>query len=246
MRFGRGLFLAVITIFLSFEARASEYEVRAMLTPISRTIFSAQIAGRIVKLPFNEGDSFSKGSTIFALDCEIPRAQLSKAQTEVSAAREMLAAQEKLSSYQAGNLIDLSRAKHQLRLAEAEVSISSVTIRACSFVAPFDGAIVSRKAQLYQSVNSGSEIVEVIEAGTPKIQLLVPSSWLSWIKSGLEFSVIVDETGKNYPAIVEKTDKIIDPASQTVKVFAKFKGGFPDLLSGMSGTALFNPPSADK
>jgi hypothetical protein len=47
----------------------------------------------------------------------------------------------------------------------------------------------------------------------------------------------------NYPAKIIRLGAMVEPASQTVKVFGTFDGAFPGVLHGMSGTASF--PAAE-
>jgi len=56
------------------------------------------------------------------------------------------------------------------------------------------------------------------------------------------FEVAIDETGKTYPARLNRTGARIDPVSQTIKVTGTIGGRFPELSAGMSGRVLLDPP----
>ena len=70
----------------------------------------------------------------------------------------------------------------------------------------------------------------------------MPSRWLVWLKPGAAFQVRIDETGKTYPAKVQWLAARVDPVSQSIKVNAGIDGHFDDLIAGMSGQVLMEPP----
>lgn len=71
----------------------------------------------------------------------------------------------------------------------------------------------------------------------------MPSRWLVWLKPGHSFQVAIDETGKTYPAKVQRIGARVDPVSQSVKLSAAIDGKFPELIAGMSGRVALTPPA---
>ncbi|HMB48635.1 MAG TPA: HlyD family efflux transporter periplasmic adaptor subunit, partial [Afifellaceae bacterium] len=76
-----------------------------------------------------------------------------------------------------------------------------------------------------------------------EIELLIPSRWLLWLEPDLRFEFSVDETGLKYAATVTRLGGAVDPVSQTIRVFGALEDRPPELLSGMSGTAIFEVPN---
>jgi multidrug efflux pump subunit AcrA (membrane-fusion protein) len=72
-----------------------------------------------------------------------------------------------------------------------------------------------------------------------EIELVLPSSSLSWLKRKAPFTFTVDETRKGYQARVKEIGANVDAASQTVKVTGVFDAFPTEVLSGMSGSAKF-------
>ena len=54
----------------------------------------------------------------------------------------------------------------------------------------------------------------------------------------------IDETGKTYPAKVQRIGARVDPVSQSIKLTAAIDGRFPDLIAGMSGRVALSAPTA--
>ncbi len=129
--------------------------------------------------------------------------------------------------------------------AEAEERLAAIDVSHCSIKAPFSGRIAELKVQRYQFVTLGQPVLDILSDRELEVELLAPSRWLAWLKPGTRFAVHVDELDKDVPAIVTRINARIDPVSQSVKIYAKVDGDFPDLTSGMSGIARMNPTAAE-
>jgi membrane fusion protein (multidrug efflux system) len=105
--------------------------------------------------------------------------------------------------------------------------------------APFDGRVVKRQAAVYQYVNPGAPVLDIVDAGALEIRMLVPSKWLTQLKSGSHFTVVIDELGESFPAKIKQLGAQIDPVSQTILAIGTIDGKADSLLSGMSGWASF-------
>ena len=91
----------------------------------------------------------------------------------------------------------------------------------------------------FQGVTAGQPLVDLVSGGPLKVKLNAPSRWLAWLKNGTPFQVHIDETGKNYPAVVSAINGRVDAVSQSIELEGRVNGTFPELLAGMSGNAVF-------
>ncbi len=217
-----------------------DFEARALLKSQKQTILSSQIGGKIKGIKYREGDSFKKDQLLVNFDCSVQKAKYQKALAEKSRAGKKLENQKKLAEYNAGSALELSIAKEELKMAKAEVSVNWSMIKMCEIKAPFNGKIVDVKVQPHQSVNSGVELMEIIDNGPLEINMMIPSAWLSWMKKGVKFTIKVDETGKSYSGKVSKIGAKIDAVSQTIKIYGLLDKAYGDLMAGMSGVASFS------
>ncbi|MFT7576275.1 MAG: membrane fusion protein (multidrug efflux system) [Alphaproteobacteria bacterium] len=72
-----------------------------------------------------------------------------------------------------------------------------------------------------------------------EIELIVPSHWLRTIGIGAAFKFTVDELGATYTGKLIRLGAAVDPVSQTIKIIGTFDTKPSKVLSGMSGSALF-------
>jgi RND family efflux transporter MFP subunit len=124
--------------------------------------------------------------------------------------------------------------------SKAAIVISQAQLMQCTVKAPFTGHIVKTFVKQHQSVNIGAPLVEMIATGPLKLRLNVPSHWLRQLQVGTQFDVLINETGRSYPAKVSLINARVDAVAQTIELEARMVNQEPDLLAGMSGVAYFS------
>lgn len=76
---------AVMLALMTGQAQAQDSgsePLRLQLVPVSHTVLSSEIAGRVATLNVKEGSSFKKGDTLLSLDCTLHAARLAKAEAQ--------------------------------------------------------------------------------------------------------------------------------------------------------------------
>lgn len=226
----------------STEMKAGERQVRGVLRARNQALISSELAGRIVEMPFSDGQSFAKGDLLARFDCSAYQAQLNASQAAARATREELNHKKQLAALNSVGRFEVALAEARQAQALAETQVYQVQVKRCSVTAPFTGNVVQRRAQPHESVASGAPLLEVVDNATLEIYLLVPSSWLSRLQPGQTFDFVPDETGKPMQASIKRLGARIDEGSQTLLLIGSLPEGAKGLLAGMSGTAQFREP----
>jgi RND family efflux transporter MFP subunit len=217
-------------------------EIRAQLSPLSSTVLSGEIAGTIEELPLREGDRFKAGDRLVAFDCTLHRARLSKANAQQDEARKTFEVNKRLDKLGSVSTLELDAAQARLAAAQAETAMMKAMVERCAIAAPFPGRVAAMNVRRYQYVAEGEPLIEILDDRELEVEMIVPSRWLTWLAAGTGFVLHVEETDRDYPAEVTRLSARIDPVSQSIKVFGRVLDGQAELLSGMSGRALFSPP----
>jgi membrane fusion protein (multidrug efflux system) len=217
-------------------------EVRAQLAPRRYTTLAAEIGAKINRLPLAEGAAFKQGQMLVQFDCLLQQAQLAKAEAALMAANTAWRGNQKLSDLNSVGKVELDVSKAEALKAQAEVSANRALIGKCQIAAPFSGRIAEQKAREQQYVQPGQPLLEILDDSQLELEFIVPSRWLAWVRTGMAFEVNIDETGKTYPAKVQRIAARVDPVSQSVKLSAVIDGRFSELAAGMSGKVLMAPP----
>jgi RND family efflux transporter MFP subunit len=210
-------------------------EVRAQLSPRRFTTVAAEIGARVQRLPANEGASFKAGQPLVSFDCSLQQAQLARARVNLEVATKQQATQARLHELNATGRQELENAEGEVAKQRAEVAQMQVVLGKCTVVAPFSGRVAEQKVREQQYVQPGQALLEIIDDSVLEVEFIMPSRWLSQVRTGAAVQIAVDETGRSYPARVQRVGARVDPVSQSVKVVAAIEGRPAELMAGMSG-----------
>ncbi|MDQ8036258.1 MAG: efflux RND transporter periplasmic adaptor subunit [Pedobacter sp.] len=200
---------------------------------------ASQMSGRLLRFLVQDGATFRKGDKLAEFDCAERQAQMDRARASNDKAEKTEVSQKQLRSMKAISDLDYEIAAASLREAKADVAIAQAQVSQCFIQAPYAGRVVRRIANQYENMTVGTPVIQIVESGPLRLDLLVPSSWLRWLKKGSVFSIHVDELGVTYQATITSIGARVDAASQTIDVRAGISGQAPGMLPGMSGTADF-------
>ncbi len=149
---------------------------------------------------------------------------------------------QRLAALNAVGQVELRNAEAEVMKARADVAYLQATLDKCTISAPFDGRASEQKAREQQFVQPGQALLDIIDDTTLELEFIMPSRWVVWLKPGHKFNVRIDDTSKTYPVKLLRIAARADPVSQTVKAVAVIDGTYPELIAGMSGRILLNPP----
>nr|VFK29438.1 MAG: RND family efflux transporter, MFP subunit [Candidatus Kentron sp. MB]VFK33679.1 MAG: RND family efflux transporter, MFP subunit [Candidatus Kentron sp. MB]VFK76297.1 MAG: RND family efflux transporter, MFP subunit [Candidatus Kentron sp. MB] len=217
-------------------------EIHAQLKPHQETILSSELAARVEHIAVREGERFAEKTLLVRLDCALERARLTKMKAILTSARKVARIQKRLLELHSTGTLEEALARIDVRKARADIKIQSITLSKCTISAPFSGRVVTVMAKEHQFVRSGEPLLEILDDSSLDIDFIAPSHWLSWLKVGQQFSIVINETKRSYPGEIVRLGAKVDPVSQLVKVMGKISDKFPDLMPGMSGRVLIAPP----
>ena len=227
-------------------------QVRALLKPRAEATISGEIAARIVSMPFRDGQAFKAGEVLVGFDCALYRATADRAAAALQGTEKKLDNDRRLAAGNAIGKLEVELSEAEVAKARAELRGARVQTDRCAIRAPFAGRVVAVRAHAHEFVSPGKELLDIVDDGPLEVEVIVPSSWLVWLKPGLRFELVVDETGSRLEVPVTKLGARVDAVSQTVKAWGAIpSGAIPSgaiqgpsaaLLAGMSGTATFAVP----
>jgi len=230
----------------SSDAPTKGFSARGLLSARARAVVSSEIAGRIVALPFREGERFGAGDALARFDCAIYDAQLAGARGAELFAQRQLEQKRELVRLRSAGEIEVGLAQARLDEVAAQAALQEVLVSRCTVRAPFAGAVVARAANPGESVAAGAPLIEIVDDSDYEIRVLAPSHWLAWLEIGQPFEFDIDEAGESHPARVEAIGASVDAASQTILVIGRLVAQDDGLVPGMSGSARFEPVPVER
>ena len=213
--------------------------IRGLVKPSVSAILSSEIAAQIESIEFKDGDVFKKGDLLVKFDCSYYYAQLASAKAELESAKKQLENKDQLFKLSASSQIEVELAAVEVKKAEANIRVNNINVSRCKIKAPYNGRVIETMVNEFESVAKDQELISILDEEKLEIEVIVPSNWLTWIKTGVSFDFHVDETNKIYKAKIVKLGAVVDPVSQTIPIKGIFEEP-ADVLSGMSGTAKFD------
>lgn len=217
-------------------------EIRALIKPLHEAVLSNELAAKVTKINVSEGGRFKKGELLVKFDCKRYKAELAAARAEYRARDKVHKNNQELAQLNAVGKLELDVSKAQSRKALAEFNVVNARKQSCTIMAPWNGRVVEIKANEHEVIAPGQEIMSILDDSSLKIEMIVPSRWLSWLKAGAAQTMKIDETQKEYAINIVRLGARVDPVSQTIRVIAGFSEKVQDILAGMSGTVTFNVP----
>ena len=207
---------------------------------------SAQIAGTIVELSVEAGQTVKAGDVLAVLDVAAVRAQLAQAaaaqaqavaakaqaEAELSRASADLARYAKLLEQEATTRQEFEavRARAQVagsakavaegRIAEAEAKIAETETRLgyASVKAPFDGVVTAKLAERGDLAQPGKALVEIADPAELQMEAMAPEAVAARMTVGGEYEVALDGGRAPVRAKAVEISPVADSASRTVLV----------------------------
>ena len=217
----------------------------ALISADSEATLSAQMPGKITKIRYAIGQAFPAGAVLAEFDCAETKARLDAQQAEYLGARETHLAKLKLQGLGAAGELEVTLAAAAAEKAKSLIRQQEAQMAYCQVRAPYAGRVVRLKAREAENVTVNQPVMEIVANARRKAVVHVPAAWAARVRPGTTFTIRVPETGRDYPARLERTNGRVDGVSQSLEVEAVFTGKTDGLLPGMIGQAVF-PDSVTK
>ena len=141
-----------------------------------------------------------------------------KIDVEKEISRLELEKNKKLDSFGSIGTFDIKISQENFNKQKAESDIASINVERCDIKAPFDGRIASKKVSKHQSIKPQDELLEIVGLDNLEARVVVPSSWLVWLKKGIEFDLGSDRILPSNRPILTQAINYINASGVDFKV----------------------------
>lgn len=236
------IFLTASTVPSAALDIGTDVPIRGVVRAVNKATLAAGVRAPVASIRYREGEQFKKGDVLLEFDCAPQKAELRSAKAAREGKAVNLNSAKYLLGLKAGSSQDVQIAKSQLEQADAEIDALAARLAQCSMIAPFDGAVYEQHIRQFELPTEGAPVLSIVDMHRLEIELIVPSAWLRDVEPGRRFKFEIDETGASHVAIIRRVAPIIDPVSQTMKVYAGFvkMDAVVPIVPGMSGNATFD------
>ncbi|MEN9316882.1 MAG: hypothetical protein RIS35_3275 [Pseudomonadota bacterium] len=201
-------------------------------------VIKPEIAGRIVRIGFQDGARVPKAALLVALDDSVLAAQADQARAELGLARASYERTEDLAkkNFVSGSARDQAQAT--LRIQEAKLQLAEAQLAKTRISAPFAGVLGLRNVSVGDFVKDGAELVVLEDVGSMKVDLRLPERFLGQLRRGQSISVSVDAfPGRNFAATLDALDAQVDANGRSLLARGRLANPDGALRTGMFAKA---------
>jgi RND family efflux transporter MFP subunit len=181
-----------------------------------RAVIEAKTSGRIEALPVRLGQNVKKGELLVQLDAREIQARLDQATATREQAQTDLKRLTALLQQQALTQAEFDAAQARFRVADAMLREMDTLLGYSKIVAPFDGVIVRKMADVGDLAAPGKPLLEIEDPTALRFIADIPDTLIRGIRPGMDLPVQLAD--KEVPASVAEIAPTGDPVSRTSRV----------------------------
>ena len=205
-------------------------------------VIRPEVSGRITQLNFRDGDRVRKDQLLVQLDDQLQLAQVQQSQAELSIAQANHKRNQELVEQNFISKRSVDESAANLEVAQAKLALSKATAARLKVLAPFDGIVGIRTANVGDYLKDGADVVNVEDIDAVFVDFRLPERFQNKVKKGQTAMVNLDALpGSSFVAFVQAVDPLIDTNGRSVGVRACIDNRQLRLRPGMFArvTAVF-------
>jgi membrane fusion protein (multidrug efflux system) len=216
------------------EAWAPTLSAVGSISPVQGALVSAELAGVVSQIGFDNGGVAKKGDLLVQLDASSEEAQMHSSEADLELARADLDRARDLSSRKVVSKAELDNAEAKFKQKSASVDqmrsmISKKTVRA-----PFEGQLGIRQVNIGQTVNPGQPVVALQSLDPVFVDFALPQQYLGQLSTGLDVNVTTDAVrNRVFNGKLTAVYSMVDVATRNVTLQATFSNPDHVLRPGM-------------
>ena len=178
-----------------------------------------EVAGRVSKILFNDGQRVRKGQLLVQFDDQLQAAQVAQAKAEMSIAAANHKRNQELVAQNFISKRSLDESAAALEVAQAKLDLAVATWQRLKIVAPFDGVTGLRQVNVGDYLKDGTDVVNIEDIDAVLVDFRLPERFQAKVRPGQKAQLTVDALpGRPFAAIVQAVDPLIDANGRSVGV----------------------------
>ncbi|WP_165967396.1 efflux RND transporter periplasmic adaptor subunit [Luteimonas aestuarii] len=210
------------------------------------SVLTSEVAARVSRIGSDAGARVRRGDLLVELDPTDYRLSLSQASAQASAAqaratqaqaRLVRARQLNADKYVSDDELaaleaETAGAQAEARVRQAARAVAERELAKTRIVAPFDGVVLERIAQVGAAVAPGSPLLRIVDAAMPEVEVRLPPQQAATLEQLGAAMLEID--GRTWPVTLLRMADAVDATSRTRVARLAFGGDAPP--PGSNGT----------
>lgn len=208
------------------------------LRAVESVMLRPEIAGRIDKIHFRDGQTVRAGDLLFELDATVIGAEVEQARAELDLARSNVRRTRELANQRFVSARSLDEAESSMRVLEAKLKVAQARMGKTRLKAPFDGVLGLRKVSVGDYVDVGADLVLVEDLSSMQVDLRLPERFLGAIEPGQAILLTLDAyPSASLRAHLVAIDAQVDAGGRALLVRGRLDTSDTKLRTGMFARA---------
>lgn len=195
--------------------RQASEEVVGTVRARLRSVIEAKISGRIERLPVFTGQRVAAGDLLVQLDAREVQARLDQALAVREQTDSDLKRFTTLLGQEAVTRAEFDAVQARQRVAQAAVTEAETMLGYMRVVAPFNGVVTRKWADVGDLASPGRPLVEMEEPSQLRFEAAVPEALVDKLQLGARLPVRVPTLGRDLEGTVAEIAPSSDPGSRT-------------------------------
>lgn len=204
------------------------------LLPDEAVTVTTEIAGRIERIAFREGQRVAAGDLLVQLDASVLKAELARSRSELTLSRANNERFAKLAREGMASPRSRDEALAALQAAEAGIALAEARLAKTTIRAPLSGVVGLRSVSAGAYVEPGQAIVELADTDPMKLDFRVPELALPALRNGQQVNVTIDALpGRRFEGMVYAIDPIVEVGGRAIRLRARIPNPKGELAPGL-------------
>jgi len=192
------------------------------LRPNESLFVAPEIAGRIEKIRFDEGEKVKAGAVLIELDASILRAELAKARSDLALTKANYDRASTLASQGNASLRSRDETQAAFLAGQANLTLAEARFQKATLTAPLSGVVGLRVVSVGAYVTPGEKIVELSDVDTLKVDFRVPELRRANLKTGQSIKIAVDAIpDAEFDGTIYAIDPTVDINGRAIRIRAR-------------------------
>ncbi|MFM1991758.1 MAG: hypothetical protein RJA99_4715, partial [Pseudomonadota bacterium] len=198
----------------------------------------SEVAGRIERVGFTDGQRVARGVVLVALDASVAAAEAEQSRAELALAR---ANHDRTVELAQRNFVSASakdQAAANLKVQEAKLRLAEAKLAKSEIRAPFAGVMGLRNVSPGDFVKDGADLAVIEDIATMKVDLRMPERYFGRVKPGQAVQLSFDSMpGRTFGATIKAIDAQIDANGRSLLARGQLANADGALRTGMFARA---------
>ena len=221
------------------------FPTEALVEAVQQTTVGAQVAGRVVEVKADAGQSVVKGEVLMRIDAREAEELVRAAEAQYTNARLNYERNKSLRDQKFVSQAAVDKAKTDLDAAAANRAAASAGQSHATIVAPLTGIVARRHAELGDMATPGKPLFTIYEPGGLRVTASIPQYRLNDLRKVTTARVEFPELGKWVDASAVKLLPTADTATHVSQVRVSLPP-VPEATPGMFARVYFVVGQAEK